>query len=280
MAGPTSSVLQRPRLHEHPDDTLEEGLGTPLRTAGTAALAALDNAGREITWRHYAVLGGVVILLHAGAGFAYRQFDHDTPLSPQPRKVEIEFIKPVVEPPKEVEPPPPPPPPPPKPKVVKRETPPPPKPAPAPALRTPPAEEVIAPDTLTVPENTTAPVSTGPVVAAEPAPEPPPPPPPPPPKVEEPITEATGYAAYLKNPPPDYPAFAQRQGWEGTVLLKVRVLASGKPEKVEIKQSSGRKTLDDAAVSAVKNWTFAPSKRGNTPIDGWATVPIEFKLAK
>jgi len=279
MAAPTSSVLQRPRVQEHQETVEPKSFPTPLRTAGAAALSALDNASREITWRHHAVLGGVVVLLHVGAGWAYRQFDHSSPSLPPQHKVEIELIKPVVEPPKEVEPPPPPPPPPPPRKVVKRETPPPPQPAPAPALRTPPAEEHIAPNTLTVPENTTAPVTSGPVVAAEPAPEPPPPPPPPP-KVEEPITEATGYAAYLKNPPPDYPAFAQRQGWEGTVLLKVRVLASGKPEKVEIKQSSGRKTLDDAAVSAVKNWTFVPSKRGNTPIDGWATVPIEFKLAK
>jgi protein TonB len=278
MAAPTSSALQRAR-HEHQDPAAGgASLAAPLGGAGITALHALDNSGREITWRHYAVLGGVVILLHAGAGFAYRQFDHASPPPAPKHKVEIELIKPVVEPPKEVELPPPPPPP--QPRKVKRETPPPPQPAPAPALRTPPAEEQIAPDTVTVPENTTAPVSTDPVVAAEPAPEPPPPPPPPPPKVEEPITEATGYASYLKNPPPDYPAFAQRQGWEGTVILKVRVLASGKPEKVEIKQSSGRKTLDDAAVSAVKNWTFAPSKRGNTPIDGWATVPIEFKLAK
>lgn len=279
MAAPTSSVLQRPRLHEHQDSSdSDTGFATPLSTSGVAVLNALDDSSREITWRHYAVLGGVVILLHAGAGFAYRQFDHSSPPPPRKHQVEIALIKPPVEPSKEIEPPKLPPPPPPR-KVIKRETPPPPQPVPAPALRTPPAEEHIAPDTLTVPENTTAPVSTGPVVAAPPAPEPPPPPPPPP-KVEEPITEATGYAAYLKNPPPDYPAFAQRQGWEGTVLLKVRVLASGKPEKVEIKQSSGRKTLDDAAVSAVKNWTFVPSKRGNTPIDGWATVPIEFKLAK
>lgn len=218
----------------------------------------------------YLVLGVVAVLLHGAVVLAYANRDRTPSLAPLKHEVEIEFIKPVVVPPQEVEPPKPPPPPPPK--VVRQVTPPP-QPA-QPSLRTAPAEEHIAPDAMTVQENTEAPKSTGPVVAAAPEP------PPPPPKVEEPVTEATGYASYLKNPPPEYPAFAQRQGWEGTVLLRVHVLASGKPDKVEVKQSSGRKTLDESAVSAVRNWTFAPSKRGNTAIDGWATVPIEFKLAK
>ncbi len=33
-----------------------------------------------------------------------------------------------------------------------------------------------------------------------------------------------GRAGYLNNPAPDYPAPAVRQGWQGTVLLRVRVL--------------------------------------------------------
>ena len=220
----------------------------------------------------YLILGVVAILLHGAVVWAYIHRDKTPSIRLQKHQVEIEFIKPaVVPPPQQIEPPKPPPPPPPK--VVRQVTPPPR--APQPALRTAPAEDHIAQNDLTVPENTEEPKSTAPVVAAAPEP-----PPPPPPKVEEPVTEATGYASYLKNPPPEYPAFAQRQGWEGTVLLRVHVLASGKPDKVDVKQSSGRKTLDDAAVSAVRNWTFAPSKRGNTAIDGWATVPIEFKLAK
>lgn len=94
------------------------------------------------------------------------------------------------------------------------------------------------------------------------------------------MTEATGYAGYLQNPAPGYPAAAQRQGWEGKVVLKVRVLANGSASSVEVVKSSGRKLLDEAAISAVKGWVFSPSKRGSTPIDGWATVPIEFKLAQ
>ena len=227
---------------------------------------------REITWRDYAVLGSIALALHIAVAIAYAHRDRTSSLQPRKTEIEIELLRPTPPPPQEVEPPKPPPPPPPK---VVHQQPPPPVPTPTPALRTAPAEQNIAPDALTVPENTEAAKSSGPVVAAAPEP-----PAPPPPKVEEPVTEPSGYAAYLNNPPPEYPAFAQRQGWAGTTLLRVHVLASGKPEKVEIKQSSGRKMLDEAALAAVRNWTFVPAKRGATPIDGWATVPIEFKLAK
>jgi len=62
------------------------------------------------------------------------------------------------------------------------------------------------------------------------------------------------------------------------VLLRVRVLSNGTASSVEVQSSSGSKALDDAAVATVKKWLFSPSKRGDAPIDGWATVPIEFKL--
>lgn len=98
--------------------------------------------------------------------------------------------------------------------------------------------------------------------------------------VEETITEPSASAAYLHNPTPEYPPYAQRQGWEGKVLLRVHVLASGRPDSVEVHKSSGRRLLDEAALTAVKGWTFAPAHKGKTPIDGWASVPIEFSLSQ
>ncbi|ACE83985.1 energy transducer TonB [Cellvibrio japonicus] len=111
------------------------------------------------------------------------------------------------------------------------------------------------------------------VIVPEPVPAPPPPP------AEPVLTKATADAGYLRNPAPRYPDFAQQQGWEGTVLLNVHVLANGKPKAVEIKQSSGRKILDDSAVQAVKRWTFVPAKLGETATDSWVEVPIDFRLA-
>lgn len=111
------------------------------------------------------------------------------------------------------------------------------------------------------------------VAVVEPAPEPPPPPAPV-------LTKASADAGYLRNPAPRYPDFAQAQGWEGTVILNVHVLANGKPKAVEIKQSSGRKVLDDSAVQAVKRWSFVPATLGDTAVESWVEVPIDFKLSE
>lgn len=213
--------------------------------------------------KHFAIISFLVIALHGLVFLLYVNRDKSVPLPAAKNQVEIEFIRPEVQAPQKIEPPKPPPA---SPKLVSH--------TPPPAIHTQVAEQNIPANTPTIQENTTAKKTSEPAIAAsEPTP-------PVETKAEQPVTEATGNAAYLHNPSPDYPAFAQRQGWEGTVLLRVHVLASGKPDKVDIKQSSNRKALDDAALNAVKNWTFVPSKRGNTAIDGWATVPIEFKLSK
>ncbi|BBN52131.1 hypothetical protein TRE132_02560 [Pseudomonas chlororaphis subsp. aurantiaca] len=173
------------------------------------------------------------------------------PPPPQP-------VQPVVEPPPPVEdelavkPPPPKPIPKPKPKPVPKPEPKPePKPAPKPVQQQPAPPQPAAP------------------VAA---------PAPPAPPAPAPVTPASANAAYLKNPAPEYPSLAQRRGWEGTVLLRVHVLASGKPGEIQIQKSSGRQQLDDAALSAVKRWSFVPAKQGDVAQDGWVSVPIDFKI--
>ncbi|MCC0315440.1 energy transducer TonB, partial [Pseudomonas aeruginosa] len=146
----------------------------------------------------------------------------------------------------------PPPPPPPTP-------PPPPPPAPPPPPPTPPPPP--------------------PATAPSPPPTPPPPPPPPAPAAAPaPLTPPSANAGYLHNPAPEYPALAMRRGWEGTVLLRVHVLASGSPSEIQVQKSSGREALDQAAVKAVKRWSFVPAKRGDKAEDGWVSVPIDFKL--
>jgi len=93
------------------------------------------------------------------------------------------------------------------------------------------------------------------------------------------LVEASADAGYLKNPAPRYPDFAAQKGWEGTVLLQVHVLANGKPKAVEIKQSSGRKLLDNAAIQAVRRWTFVAATLDGVTTDSWVEVPIDFKLS-
>ncbi len=85
-------------------------------------------------------------------------------------------------------------------------------------------------------------------------------------------------AAYLHNPKPVYPATAKRRQWEGKVILKVKVLASGAASEVSIQTSSGHDLLDEAALEAVRQWHFVPAKRGGQPVDSWVGVPINFNL--
>ncbi len=84
--------------------------------------------------------------------------------------------------------------------------------------------------------------------------------------------------SYGFTPRPSYPAVAIRRGYEGKVVLNVRVLPNGKPEEIAIYKSSGYKVLDKAALKAVKKWKFVPAQRGFTAVASWVRVPIEFQL--
>jgi protein TonB len=188
----------------------------------------------------------VVLFAHALGVWLGNRVPLDTEVKPSESTLAIELVRPPKPLPK-VDPPPPP-----------KRTPP----------KAPPPIQTAAPTPSEAP--ITAPVQTVATVApAEPAPSAPPP---------ETVKPAFGGIGYQNNPPPDYPAQAARQGWQGTVLLRVQVLKTGAVASIEVVKSSGRKVLDDAAIHTVERWVFAPSTRGDTPIEGFATVPIEFKL--
>lgn len=98
------------------------------------------------------------------------------------------------------------------------------------------------------------------------------------PPAEVPATPPLFNAAYLRNPAPVYPAVARRSGDQGTVMLKVLVSPEGVPLRIELDLSSGSKSLDGAALDAVKGWRFVPARRGAQNIEGWVRVPVVFKL--
>jgi protein TonB len=80
----------------------------------------------------------------------------------------------------------------------------------------------------------------------------------------------------LKNPRPRYPRLALKEGWEGKVILRIKVLPNGKVGGVTVQQSAGRTVLDEAALEVAQNWTFVPATQGGKPIAGWVLVPVEF----
>jgi len=229
-------------------------------TASPVAVALGDfnhrSDNRDSKALDYLLIGILSILVHTAAVeyFKNSQLEEEKIEEVKaPPKVQISFVRPQPKP--AVEPPPPPPPP----KVVALKKPPKPKvkPKPAPRVEQPP------------PVQSTNTVTEAPKVSA--------PPPPPPPKVEK-VTQPRAGAGYLNNPPPVYPELAMDNGWEGKVLMKVHVLANGKPDSVSVVKSSGKPVLDSEAVRTVKKWSFVPAKRGETPIDGWVTIPISFNL--
>ena len=86
-------------------------------------------------------------------------------------------------------------------------------------------------------------------------------------------------AAYLSNPPPPYPAAARRLKLQGTVTVRVMVSADGRPTRVTLEKGSGARILDDAALEAVRHWSFVPARRGDKAIAAAKVdVPVRFRL--
>ncbi|POP74674.1 energy transducer TonB [Pseudomonas syringae] len=231
------------------------------------ALSRLQSTPKPILGRREAILLGALALVFHGA-VIYWLSQNPTPalpvVPPEIPPMTIEFSQPA---PPVVETPPPPPEP-----VVQPVVEPPPAVEDELAVKPPPpkpvVKPVVKPVAKPVEQAPTPPVPAAPVAA----------PAPPAPPTPKPVTPASASAGYLRNPAPEYPSLAMRRGWEGTVLLRVHVLASGKPGEIQIQKSSGREQLDDAALAAVKRWSFVPAKQGDVAQDGWVSVPIDFKI--
>jgi periplasmic protein TonB len=217
---------------------------TPVRTPAPGSPRTIE---RKKGWS--LLLGAAaIVLLHVGVVFYLMHRPTDAVTAPIPPPVSVELVQPqIVQPPK--------------PLPQKKQAPPPRLPSPP---RTPHIERPPPATTPATPITPQAPVQPPPTPAAP---------------VLVPVTSAVGYAGYLNNPAPDYPQFAQDQSWEGHIVLHVHVLADGHPDTMLVKISSHRKILDDAAQHAVQRWLFSPAKRGETAVEGWVDVPIDFKLS-
>jgi len=83
---------------------------------------------------------------------------------------------------------------------------------------------------------------------------------------------------YLDTPSPVYPAEARSLGYEGTTLLTVEVLSSGRVGQVLVKKSSGHAVLDRSALRAVRSWRFEPARIRRIPKTMTVDIPIRFSL--
>ena len=97
---------------------------------------------------------------------------------------------------------------------------------------------------------------------------------PPPTATPEPVRETP--PAMLKVVKPVYPPMALQAHIGGIVILRVLVSETGQPLEIEVVRG-GKGGLTEAAIAAVRKWTFTPGRRGETAVRAWTTVPIPFE---
>ncbi|MBB5350280.1 protein TonB [Haloferula luteola] len=79
---------------------------------------------------------------------------------------------------------------------------------------------------------------------------------------------------------PIYPNRLLSKGIGGKVVVAVTVNAEGKVASATIRDSSGNRDLDDAALKAVRKWTFRPAVSGGKKIQATALVPFNFEVKR
>jgi periplasmic protein TonB len=106
------------------------------------------------------------------------------------------------------------------------------------------------------------------------------PPPPPEPKSKDPLP-----VGGLIQPPqktryvmPLYPALARAAGREGTVILEAVISEEGRVQHVKVLRSIP--LLDQAAIDAVRQWEFTPSRLNGQPVAVVMTVTVTFTLQR
>jgi periplasmic protein TonB len=88
----------------------------------------------------------------------------------------------------------------------------------------------------------------------------------------------TSGPGHLYNPKPAHPPESRAAGENGTVVLRVRVEANGRPVSVTLARSSGYPRLDRAAQEAVRRWRFKPATRDGQAFAATVDVPVRFSL--
>jgi protein TonB len=91
------------------------------------------------------------------------------------------------------------------------------------------------------------------------------------------VTPATPDSKYL-NRKPNYPDAAIAQAAEGAVDLLIHVSADGLVTGADILESSGYRSLDEAARDAARSWHFLPAVKDGQPVPFDMPFRIMFQL--
>jgi TonB family protein len=106
------------------------------------------------------------------------------------------------------------------------------------------------------------------------------PPPPPPPQPVTPVRVASTLAAetLIRQVPPVYPQAARDNRIQGMVVLEAKINKDGFVDN--LKMISGHPLLAQAAIDAVRQWTYKPLLVDGQPVDFVTTVTVNFALAQ
>ncbi len=78
---------------------------------------------------------------------------------------------------------------------------------------------------------------------------------------------------------PVYPGFLQAQGIEGTVVLSAVISKQGVPTSLKVMKDAGNAAFAEAAMSAVEQWQYQPTRLNGEPIEVLTTIQVDFKLS-
>lgn len=87
-------------------------------------------------------------------------------------------------------------------------------------------------------------------------------------------------AKFLSGPKPSYPMAAREAGWEGTVIVRIRINTDGSSTVISTPHS-GRADIDEAATAAAAAREYSPSLDADgTPVTTERNVKIKFDLSE
>lgn len=77
---------------------------------------------------------------------------------------------------------------------------------------------------------------------------------------------------------PEYPDHALKMRQEGVVLIRVLIDEEGMRQDIKLHVPSQFALLNQAAIKAVKKWSFDPYIINGRATQSWVEIPIEFKI--
>jgi protein TonB len=76
-----------------------------------------------------------------------------------------------------------------------------------------------------------------------------------------------------------YPAIAVRLNQEGTVTVAIHVGTDGSVTNVQVAESSGHDSLDEASIKCISaRWHFKPAMENGVPVEGVKQMKVVWKL--